>query len=101
MDINKKARLRLQAGIRNHWPTTWKRAAAVLAISSVMQLSVAQAQLLPYNEDFTTDTAKDGATTADWDTAAGALKLPVAGSATPIQSLTGAFGPGSHAAPPQ
>jgi hypothetical protein len=95
MDINKKARLPLQAGIRNHWPTTWKRAAALLAISSVMQLSVAQAQVLPYNEDFTTGTARDGATTADWDTAAGALKLPVAGSASPIQSLTGAFGPGS------
>ena len=74
----------------------WTIAATLLAILATMAVFEAQAQGIPLTESFDTDILKDGATTADWDTTPpGVLRLPTAGSASPIQSLTDTFTPAS------
>jgi hypothetical protein len=76
---------------------TWMTTAIVFAIAITFTGIDARAQQI-FNEDFSTDTAKDlAATTADWDTAPAvtALQLTQSGSAIPIDSLTGAFLPGA------
>jgi hypothetical protein len=71
--------------------------AAILGTTFVL---TANAQGLPFTEDFSGDGLKDAAeTTADWDTGAGVLSLPSAGSASPVQSLNGVFLPGATSTP--
>lgn len=54
--------------------------------------SGADAQGLPFTEDFSTTVLRDdAATTADWDTAGGVLRLPLATSAGPIKTLADPF----------
>lgn len=92
MKISKLADF-VKATVEKMIPAGTGTSVTVMTAVLAMAMSQAQAQGLPHTEDFSADTLKDAATTADWDTASGVLRLPLTGSTSPVQSLNGALSP--------
>ena len=94
MDIYKTPDFNNAADTGKSETGSWMTVAVLIAILTTFAVSDVQAQQV-FVEDFSTDTLKDPATTADWDTGLTEtnLKLPTTTSLSPVQSLNNSFAP--------